>query len=170
MGQVYDVPQVSEVQVGDILKRVGSIDVPADGEFSDFFLAIRENPDGPIIDYVVERNGLDVVVQGPAMDLARISSLIPRSTAIEAGLKVGDVITHVNGDPINYFSDLRAAVEGSNGAPLSLMVYRGGKRSISICNLKRWKSKTTKADMMCFGVSELSARFTHLNPKAKQLV
>ncbi|MEK9705917.1 MAG: PDZ domain-containing protein, partial [Paracoccaceae bacterium] len=110
VGQVYDVPQVSEVQVGDILKRVGSIDVPADGEFSDFFLAIRENPDGPIIDYVVERNGRDVVVQGPAMDLARISSLIPRSAAIEAGLKVGDVITHVNGDPINYFSGLKGAV------------------------------------------------------------
>ena len=127
VGQVYDVPQVSEVQVGDILKRVGSIDVPADGEFSDFFLAIRENPDGPIIDYVVERNGRDVVVQGPAMDLARISSLIPRSAAIEAGLKVGDVITHVNGDPINYFSDLKVAVEGSNGAPLSLTVYRAGE-------------------------------------------
>jgi regulator of sigma E protease len=126
VGQVYDVPQVSEVQVGDILKRVGSIDVPADGEFSDFFLAIRENPDGPIIDYVVERNGRDVVVQGPAMDLARISSLIPRSAAIEAGLKVGDVITHVNGDPIHYFSDLKVAVEGSNGAPLSLRVYRAG--------------------------------------------
>ena len=127
VGQVYDVPQVSEVQVGDILKRVGSIDVPADGEFSDFFLAIRENPNGPIIDYVVERNGRDVVVQGPAMDLARISSLIPRSAAIEAGLKVGDVITHVNGDPINYFSDLKVAVEGSNGAPLSLTVYRAGE-------------------------------------------
>jgi hypothetical protein len=66
VGQVYDVPQVSEVQVGDILKRVGSIDVPADGEFSDFFLAIRKNPDGPIIDYVVERKGRDVVVQGPS--------------------------------------------------------------------------------------------------------
>jgi len=61
------------------------------------------------------------------MDLARISSLIPRSAAIEAGLKVGDVITHVNGDPINYFSDLKVAVEGSNGAPLSLTVYRSGQ-------------------------------------------
>ena len=61
------------------------------------------------------------------MDLARISSLIPRSAAIEAGLKVGDVITHVNGDPINYFSDLKVAVEGSNGAPLSLTVYRAGE-------------------------------------------
>ena len=127
VGQVYDVPQVSEVQVGDILRRVGSIDVPADGDFSDFFLAIRENPDGPIIDYGVERDGRDIVVRGPAMDLARISSLIPRSAAIEAGLKVGDVITHVNGTPINYFSDLKVAVEGSNGAPLLLSVYRAGE-------------------------------------------
>lgn len=127
VGQVYDVPQVSEVQVGDILRRVGSVDVPADGDFSDFFLAIRENPDGPIIDYGVERDGRDIVVRGPAMDLARISSLIPRSAAIEAGLKVGDVITHVNGTPINYFSDLKVAVEGSNGAPLLLSVYRAGE-------------------------------------------
>ena len=127
VGQVYDVPQVSEVQVGDILRRVGSVDVPADGDFSDFFLAIRENPDGPIIDYGVERDGRDIVVRGPAMDLARISSLIPRSAAIEAGLKVGDVITHVNGTPINYFSDLKVAVEGSNGAPLMLSVYRAGE-------------------------------------------
>ena len=107
VGQVYDVPQVSEVQVGDILKRVGSIDVPAMVNFLIFSQQFGKNPDGPIIDYVVERNGRDVVVQGPAMDLARISSLIPRSAAIEAGLKVGDVITHVNGDPINYFSILR---------------------------------------------------------------
>ena len=127
VGQVYDVPQVSEVQVGDILRRVGSVDVPADGDFSDFFLAIRENPDGPIIDYGVERDGRDIVVRGPAMDLARISSLIPRSAAIEAGLTVGDVITHVNGTPINYFSDLKVAVEGSNGAPLLLSVYRAGE-------------------------------------------
>lgn len=127
VGQVYDVPQVSEVQVGDILRRVGSVDVPADGDFSDFFLAIRENPDGPIIEYGVERDGRDIVVRGPAMDLARISSLIPRSAAIEAGLKVGDVITHVNGTPINYFSDLKVAVEGSNGAPLLLSVYRAGE-------------------------------------------
>ena len=127
VGQVYDVPQVSEVQVGDILRRVGSVDVPADGDYSDFFLAIRENPDGPIIDYGVERDGRDIVVRGPAMDLARISSLIPRSAAIEAGLKVGDVITHVNGTPINYFSDLKVAVEGSNGAPLLLSVYRAGE-------------------------------------------
>ena len=127
VGQVYDVPQVSEVQVGDILRRVGSVDVPADGDFSDFFLAIRKNPDGPIIDYGVERDGRDIVVRGPAMDLARISSLIPRSAAIEAGLKVGDVITHVNGTPINYFSDLKVAVEGSNGAPLLLSVYRAGE-------------------------------------------
>ena len=49
VGQVYDVPQVSEVQVGDILKRVGSIDVPADGEFSDFFLAIRETQTDPLL-------------------------------------------------------------------------------------------------------------------------
>ena len=127
VGQVYDVPQVSEVQVGDILRRVGSVDVPADGDYSNFFLAIRENPDGPIIDYGVERDGRDIVVRGPAMDLARISSLIPRSAAIEAGLKVGDVITHVNGIPINYFSDLKVAVEGSNGAPLLLSVYRAGE-------------------------------------------
>ena len=36
VGEVYDVPQVSEVQVGDILKRVGSIEVPRMANFLTF--------------------------------------------------------------------------------------------------------------------------------------
>ena len=68
-----------------------------------------------------------MLLYGACNGFGAYKRLIPRSAAIEAGLKVGDVITRVNGDPINYFSDLKIAVEGSNGAPLSLSVYRAGE-------------------------------------------
>jgi len=106
---------------------IDGVAAPETDDFRDFFNAIRQSKSFPSVEYVVERNGSVLAVQGPSMDPARINSLVPRSAAIEAGLRVGDVITHVDGDPIYAFSDLKDKVETSNGAPLKLDVWRGGE-------------------------------------------
>lgn len=46
--------------------------------------------------------------------------------AINAGLKCGDIITHIDGDEILSAHQLNKAIEGSNGEKLSLKIERGG--------------------------------------------
>ncbi|MCC6982245.1 MAG: RIP metalloprotease RseP [Bauldia sp.] len=56
-----------------------------------------------------------------------VSSVEPGSPAAEAGLTTGDVVTAVNGRPIEYFSQLQRIVTSSSGIPLDLTVDRGGE-------------------------------------------
>ncbi len=127
IGTIYDLPGESQILTGDRVLSIDGVAAPETDDFRDFFNAIRQSKSFPSVEYVVERNGSVLAVQGPSMDPARINSLVPRSAAIEAGLRVGDVITHVDGDPIYAFSDLKDKVETSNGAPLKLDVWRGGE-------------------------------------------
>ena len=46
--------------------------------------------------------------------------------ANDAGIEPEDVILSINGDPIFAFEQLRETVEGSEGAPLELALWRGG--------------------------------------------
>ena len=56
-----------------------------------------------------------------------VSAVEPGSPAAEAGLVPGDVVTAVNGEGIEYFSQLQRVVTGSAGVPLALTVARGGQ-------------------------------------------
>ena len=48
-------------------------------------------------------------------------------------MKVGDVVTHVDGEPIVAFSQLKTAVEASQGAAVDLTVWNGGDvRNVSL--------------------------------------
>jgi regulator of sigma E protease len=124
IGTVYDFPYASDIRTGDKIVSVDGVPAPEGEDFEQFFNAIRASKSFPLVDYVVERDGSVMFVQGPSMDTARINQLVPRSAAIEAGLAVGDVITQVNGEDIFSFQDLKTRVEGSNGAALNLTVWR----------------------------------------------
>jgi len=126
IGTVYDFPYASDIRTGDKIVSVDGVPAPEGEDFEQFFNAIRASKSFPLVDYVVERDGSVMSVQGPSMDTARINQLVPRSAAIEAGLAVGDVITQVNGEDIFSFQDLKTRVEGSNGAALNLTVWRKG--------------------------------------------
>jgi regulator of sigma E protease len=56
-----------------------------------------------------------------------VSSVEPGSPAAEAGLTTGDLVTAVDGRPIEYFTQLQRIVTSSNGIPLTLTVDRGGE-------------------------------------------
>ena len=50
-----------------------------------------------------------------------------RSPAATAGLRSGDVVVRVNGEPISQGQELREAIQSTSGAPLALLIRRDGR-------------------------------------------
>jgi regulator of sigma E protease len=62
-----------------------------------------------------------------------IGKILPGSAAERAGMKVGDVVTSIDGNPIARFDDIRRLVELDPGAPMAIVVSRdGGPVSLSV--------------------------------------
>jgi regulator of sigma E protease len=59
-------------------------------------------------------------------DAAKVGGVIETMPAAEAGLKGGDVITAVNGTPVDKWDRLSETIRASAGAPLTLTVERDG--------------------------------------------
>ena len=55
-----------------------------------------------------------------------ITDLDPSGAAASAGLREGDVIQQINGNPVRSGEDIRSAQNASGGKPLVLLVVRGG--------------------------------------------
>lgn len=112
-------------------------------EQGDLITAIEGQPVAALEDvYELSRSSLepartltyDIVRDGDAMQveaafplLPIVGSVAPQSAAIAAGIAEGDVIMSVDGAPIYAFSQLRAAVDASQGAELDLVVWRAGE-------------------------------------------
>ena len=116
-----------EVQPGDTVLDVAGADVPGYDDrdaFDDFSDAL---PDRETMVYRVMRDGSEISALGPHPLPPIVTQLAPQSAAFRAGMKQGDVITAIDGTPISSFTQLKNAVEGSNGAPLALDVWRSGE-------------------------------------------
>ncbi|WP_101066682.1 RIP metalloprotease RseP [Roseovarius salinarum] len=128
VGEVKPLPVAADgLQAGDRLLEIAGRPVPDFAEedaFDDFVAAL---PEKRVIDYTVERDGKTRVVQGPHPMPPLASQLAPQSAAYDAGMKPGDVITAVDGDPVAAFSQLKEIVESSGGRPLDLTVWRDGR-------------------------------------------
>jgi regulator of sigma E protease len=59
---------------------------------------------------------------------ARVDAVQPDSAAAAAGLKPGDLIVAIDGNPIDGFSEMQRIVAGSSGRTLTLTIDRGGAR------------------------------------------
>ena len=64
----------------------------------------------------------------PAEPVPAVAAVIKGSPAVAAGLQAGDRIVTVDGTPVRSFSDVRSAIEGSNGSPITIVVKRDGQR------------------------------------------
>ncbi|WP_372572850.1 RIP metalloprotease RseP [Ruegeria jejuensis] len=118
---------VEELQVGDQITAIDGAQVPqfSDSEaWSDFIDDLQPRP---VLDYAVKRDGQDMVVRGPWLFPPLVSAVAPRSAAMDIDLKPGDVITGIDGTPVFAFSELKDAVEGSDGKGLLLDVWRDGE-------------------------------------------
>ncbi len=127
VGEVKSLPQEFTLVSGDVIQSVAGIPAPDfsdSGAWATFEAAV---PVQEVLDYVVLRDGVTVSATGPYLLPSIVTGVAPRSAASDAGLRVGDVITGINGAKIVAFNQLKEKVETADGAPLDLEVWNAGE-------------------------------------------
>lgn len=120
----------------------------------------------------VERGLLGVEVQDLTPELARqfklkpgtggalITQVVKGSAAAKAGLKVGDVVVEVNGQPVRNSNMLRNYVGIQRvGTALKLVIYRNGKRLVINAKVGH---KTAAMIAQTEGHKKLGAKFSNI--------
>lgn len=126
VGALRDMPAVQELQVGDELRAIDGVAVPSFGDGAGFKGLEAQLTRSAQLPYTVGRAGQELTVTGPYPYPALVTQVAPQSAALAAGLRVGDVITAIDGTPVFAFSQLKEAVEGGAGAPLLLDLWNAG--------------------------------------------
>ena len=121
ISQMFATPVLNTLQIGDEIISVNGVDVFS---IEDLVIAGKELV-APAF-YTVLRDKRRVGAQGPVPFPALVSQVQPRSAAIEAGIKVGDVITRIDGQVLNGFADLQAAVATADADEMLFSVWREG--------------------------------------------
>jgi regulator of sigma E protease len=70
---------------------------------------------------------LVIAVQGQRFTPPEIGQVVPNSAAEAAGIKAGDVIVSIDGQPIDHFEAIQRIVELNTGTPLDIVVRRGDR-------------------------------------------
>lgn len=125
VGRISDAPPgiINELQSGDEVLAVGGHPVAS---WRDLSKAADLLSPAPSQDWQVRRAGGELTVQGPDPMPARINGVAPRSAAADAGLRAGDVVIAIEGEPVSRFTQMRDWVEKAEGQPLALRVWRPG--------------------------------------------
>lgn len=125
VGEVNKVPYEVALQPGDQIVAIAGQKVPTIGEGSlNEFL--RDLPMQPTLDYQVIRDGQEITLNTAHPSPVVIAQMSPQSAAYDIDLKIGDVITQVDGQDILAFQQLQQAVLEAEGKPLTLKVWRDG--------------------------------------------
>lgn len=125
-GQMNDLPAsyANDLRPGDVMVSIEGIpfDDPERETGVVDLLPLKER-----LDYTVLRDGREITVEGPFLMPTAVASVVPRSAADDANLKVNDVILAVDGAPVFAFVQLQQIVLERQGAPLELLLWRDGK-------------------------------------------
>lgn len=125
-GALRDLPQsyATELTEGDVLIAVEGVSFDSDARDGDLvdLVPIKER-----LTYTVERDGREMDVDGPYLMPSAVVAISPRSAADDAGMRVADVITAIDGNPVFAFGAVQAAVVAADGAPLDLTLWRDGE-------------------------------------------
>lgn len=129
IGALYPMPTAQGLMQGDEITAMEGQPTP---DLATFFQVADSVPTKAVVAYTVLRAGQTVQVAAPHPLPARAAKVHLQSAAFEAGLREGDVITHVNGQPIYAFSQLPALIEASAGAPLDVQVWRPDGSTLNV--------------------------------------
>jgi regulator of sigma E protease len=112
------------LQPGDIIVAIEGRQTPDAEAFS---AAVKDLPVKRVMAYTVKRGNDVLEVGGPQLDAPIVGNVAIRSAAIDAGLQEGDVILKMDGQEIGTFLQLRGIVQGSEGRPLPMTIWRDGE-------------------------------------------
>ncbi|HGG04270.1 MAG TPA: RIP metalloprotease RseP, partial [Aliiroseovarius sp.] len=125
---VANLPQMPglerSLQPGDRILEIDGVKTPALEDFGDF---VDTLPATSPLEYRVDRDGIELVVEAPHPFPALVSGISPGSAAMEAGLQPGDLILAINGIEVPTFDSMRQIVGDGDGAPLVLDLIRDGQ-------------------------------------------
>ena len=133
--------KISAIPLGGYVKMLGQSDLPEDDEnaeaisdddkpYSFQYKSLAQRSAivfaGPLANFllaIVLFTGVIIAVGTPKY-FAGVGNVQKNSAAAEAGFKVGDRITKINGENVTWFSDLVRIVSDSPGASLRITVVR----------------------------------------------
>jgi regulator of sigma E protease len=128
VGELHPLPvEINALQSGDEIRAINGQPMPSSQDTEAYEAFLDAVPQEPVLDFTVLRDGAEITVPGAYLFPPLVSSVSPQSAAMSAGLEAGDVIVGLNGAPIFAFNQLKEVVEGGNGEPLALTVWRAGE-------------------------------------------
>ncbi|NPD17540.1 RIP metalloprotease RseP [Xinfangfangia sp. D13-10-4-6] len=123
VGKLVAVPGVQTLQEGDVILALNGTATPDNEAYA---AALKALPRQPLIPFTIERDGQQLTVEAPHPMPGLIGGVQPKSAAIDAGIRGGDVVLKIGDQDIVVFDDLVQAVRGSDGKALPLTVWRDG--------------------------------------------
>ncbi|UWQ20463.1 RIP metalloprotease RseP [Jannaschia sp. W003] len=122
IGAVAELPPgVEFLQEGD---EVVSIDGTPVGSLTELNTLAGELTDAETVRYEVLRDGERLEVDASAPFLPLAASVQPRSAAWEVGMRPGDYVLAIDGEPITTFRDMQDRTAAGDGRPMELRVWR----------------------------------------------
>ncbi len=122
--KLFDTPNKQKFKNGDVIRSINGVLVDTDlNEFANF---VENSVLDELFTYVIERNGTLVTLENIIQNPPRISQVLPKSSAITAGLKKGDFILSINSEKIINFNQIKEVVEESQGDVLRIKYWRKG--------------------------------------------
>ena len=126
VGTLKDLPTVAatELRPGDTILEVEGTPTPDQASFMRVIDAMEPRE---VLRYRVDRDGLEREVTGPYPFPPLAETVQPQSAARDAGLRPGDLVLSIDGDPVAAFRELRERIADSEGVPVLLEVWREGE-------------------------------------------
>lgn len=125
VAELKPVPGLEDtLEPGDEILAIGGRETP---KLEDFAGYVETLPDESPLDWTVRRDGAEMTLAALHPYPPFVGAVSPQSAAEDAGLKVGDLIQAVDGQPIATFEDLRGIVTEGDGEELTLSINRGGE-------------------------------------------
>ena len=122
--KTFDSPYKQKFEKGDVVRSVNGLKIKNDlKKLNDQLGGVFDNEP---LTYVVERNGILITLENIIQNPPRISQVLPKSSAISAGLEKGDLILSLNSREIKNFNEIKEFVEASQGEGFIVEYWREG--------------------------------------------